>query len=189
MSDALRLRDPFIEDLLAETPRLRGFAIAMTGSQSAGDDLVQDTMVKALRHRDSFTPGTNFRGWLFTIQRNLYFSQRRRAGRMVQDVEGVRAARLVASDDPVWALRYAELLRTMQLLPVEQREALTLIVSGASYEEAAEIMGCAEGTVKSRVNRARQFLDRYTGHSEAGPESPRPRRLAEPEARFAQASA
>lgn len=186
MSDALHPKDRFIEDLLAEAPRLRGFAIAMTGSQCAGDDLVQDTIVKALRHRDSFHPGTNFRGWLFTIQRNLFFSQSRRAGRMVQDVDGVRAAKLVASDNADWRLRYSELLRAMQLLPVEQREALTLVVSGASYEEVAEVMGCAEGTVKSRVNRARQFLDRHTNHTDPTPEA-RPRISADAEPRFSAA--
>jgi RNA polymerase sigma-70 factor, ECF subfamily len=145
--------------LLAEIPSLRAFAISLSGSSDRADDLVQETLMKAWAAHASFTEGTGLRAWLFTIMRNTYFSQYRKARREVQDTDGVAAARLVSSPEQHGHLDLADFRAALDRLAPDQREALILIgASGFSYEEAAEICGCAIGTVKSRVNRARQRL-------------------------------
>jgi RNA polymerase sigma-70 factor, ECF subfamily len=145
--------------LLAELPALRAFALSLAGAEDRADDLVQDTLVKAWANASSFAEGTNMRAWLFTIMRNTFFSQYRKARREVQDVDGEAAARLVAMPDQLAHLDLADFRAHLDRLPADQREALILIgASGFSYEEAAEICGCAVGTIKSRVNRARQRL-------------------------------
>ena len=145
--------------LLAEIPSLRAFAISLSGNGDKADDLVQETLMKAWAAHASFAEGSNLRAWLFTIMRNTYFSQYRKARREVQDVDGEAAARLVSHPEQQGHLDLADFRIALDQLSVDQREALILIgASGFSYEEAAEICGCAVGTVKSRVNRARQRL-------------------------------
>ncbi|MFT4097180.1 MAG: sigma-70 family RNA polymerase sigma factor [Rhodoblastus sp.] len=145
--------------LLAEIPSLRAFAISLSGSGDKADDLVQETLMKAWAAHASFAEGTNLRAWLFTIMRNTYFSQYRKARREVQDTDGEAAARLVSHPEQQGHLDLADFHAALEQLSPDQREALILIgASGFSYEEAAEICGCAVGTVKSRVNRARQRL-------------------------------
>jgi RNA polymerase sigma-70 factor (ECF subfamily) len=147
------------DQLLAEIPSLRAFALSLAGMADRADDLVQDTLVKAWANAESFTRGTNIRAWLFTIMRNTFFSQYRKARREVQDVDGEAAARLVAMPDQMSHLDFVDFKAELDLLPADQREALVLIgASGFSYEEAAEICGVAVGTIKSRVNRARRRL-------------------------------
>jgi RNA polymerase sigma-70 factor (ECF subfamily) len=157
MNDAIRLR---LKDLLlAEIPSLRAFALSLSGNSDRADDLVQDTLMKAWANAASFMEGTNIRAWLFTIMRNTFFSQYRKSRREVQDVDGEAAARLVAMPDQLAHLDFADFKTYLDRLPPDQREALVLIgASGFSYEEAAEICGCAVGTIKSRVNRARRRL-------------------------------
>ena len=145
--------------LLAEIPSLRAFAISLSGNGDKADDLVQETLMKAWAAHASFAEGSNLRAWLFTIMRNTYFSQYRKARREVQDVDGEAAARLVSHPEQQGHLDLADFRMALEQLSPDQREALILIgASGFSYEEAAEICGCAVGTVKSRVNRARQRL-------------------------------
>jgi RNA polymerase sigma-70 factor (ECF subfamily) len=145
--------------LLAEIPSLRAFALSLSGNSDRADDLVQDTLMKAWANSSSFMEGTNMRAWLFTIMRNTFFSQYRKARREIQDVEGEAAARLVAMPDQLAHLDFVDFKSQLDRLPADQREALVLIgASGFSYEEAAEICGCAVGTIKSRVNRARRRL-------------------------------
>ena len=157
MSEKARLSLKAI--LLAELPALRAFALSLAGADDRADDLVQDTLVKAWANAASFEEGTNMRAWLFTIMRNTFFSQYRKARLEVQDVDGEAAARLVAMPDQLAHLDLADFRARLERLPADQREALVLIgASGFSYEEAAEICGCAVGTIKSRVNRARRRL-------------------------------
>ncbi len=145
--------------LLAELPSLRAFALSLAGAEDRADDLVQDTLMKAWANASSFEEGTNMRAWLFTIMRNTFFSQYRKARREVQDVDGEAASRLVAMPDQMAHLDFVDFRAHLERLPADQREALVLIgASGFSYEEAAEICGCAVGTIKSRVNRARRRL-------------------------------
>jgi RNA polymerase sigma-70 factor (ECF subfamily) len=147
------------ELLLGEIPSLRAFALSLAGASDRADDLVQDTLMKAWSSAASFEEGTNMRAWLFTIMRNTFFSQYRKARREVQDVDGEAAARLVAMPEQLPHLDLEDFRLCLERLPPDQREALVLIgASGFSYEEAAEICGCAVGTIKSRVNRARHRL-------------------------------
>lgn len=163
------------EDILAAVPALRAFAMSLSGNPDRADDLVQETMLKAWANRDSFTPGTNVSAWLFTILRNVFYSEHRKRRREVEDADGQMAARLAthpAQDGHMDLVDFQTALN--QLLP-DQREALILIGgSGLSYEEAAQICGCAVGTIKSRVNRARTRLAELLAvqsTSEFGPES------------------
>lgn len=154
-SAAPRLKDA----LLGEIPSLRAFAISLTGSMDRADDLVQDTVMKAWAAADSFQEGTSLRAWLFTIMRNTFFSQHRKRRREVQDVDGEAASRMVTHPEQFGHLDLADFRAALNDLPVDQREVLMLVgASGFSYEEAAEICGCAVGTIKSRLNRARQRL-------------------------------
>ena len=145
--------------LIAEIPSLRAFAISLSGAPDRADDLVQETLVKAWAGFGSFTEGTSLRAWLFTILRNAFFSQYRKRRREVQDVDGAAAARLVTAPNQIAHLDVADFKVALERLPADQREALVLVgASGFSYEEAATISGCAVGTIKSRVNRARTRL-------------------------------
>jgi RNA polymerase sigma-70 factor (ECF subfamily) len=145
--------------LLALIPNLRAFAFSLCGNPGRADDLVQETLLKAWSHLDSFQEGTNLRAWLFTILRNSYISELRRRHREVEDSDGKKAASLSVAPAQQAHLDMLDLRKALDLLPPDQREALVLVgAAGMSYEEAAEITGCAVGTVKSRVNRARNKL-------------------------------
>ena len=148
-------------ELLEYASHLRAFAISLCGDRDYGDDLVQETLLKALANIDSFKPGTNMRSWLFTILRNTYFSQLRRVRHEVEDADGAIAATVSSAPAQEAHLDFQDFERALALLNEEQREALILIgAAGFSYDEAAEIAGCSSGTVKSRVNRARTKLSR-----------------------------
>lgn len=154
MSDA-----DFRGRLIAELPSLRAFAASLCGSMATADDLVQDTLLKAWSNSDKFEAGTNLRAWLFTILRNTYFSLYRKRRREVQDSDGIYAQRLSTHGAQDGHVDLADFRKALAKLPEEQREALIMIgASGLSYEEAAEICGVALGTIKSRVNRARNKL-------------------------------
>ncbi|MGE0677050.1 sigma-70 family RNA polymerase sigma factor [Pseudolabrys sp.] len=147
------------EEMLATVPRLRAFAVSLAGNVDRADDLVQETLLRAWTHLDKFDPGTNMPAWLFTILRNLYRSEYRKRRREVEDVNGVHAERLVALPEQTGRVEMQEFRTALTKLPEDQRDALILIgASGFSYEEAAQICGCAVGTVKSRVFRARTQL-------------------------------
>lgn len=152
--------DPSLRDLmLAAIPNLRAFAYSLCGSADRADDLVQETLMRAIAKIDHFTPGTNLNAWLFTILRNHFRSEFRKRRREVEDVDGKHADRLVSQPGQIGRVEFQELRDALATLPDSQREALILVgASGFSYEEAADISGCAVGTVKSRVNRARARL-------------------------------
>lgn len=149
------------DELLIHIPSLRAFAVSLSGQIDRADDLVQETLVKAWRNLGSFTEGTNMRAWLFTILRNVYISDIRRRRREVQDTDGVFAESVPVAPQQNGHMDLADFRKALAELPEEQREALILIGAAEfSYEEAAEISECAVGTVKSRVNRARNALAR-----------------------------
>jgi len=152
--------DPALRDaVLAAIPKLRAFAISLSGNVDRADDLVQETMLRALANINSFQPGTNLQAWLFTILRNLFRSEYRKRKREVEDVDGRYADSLVSQPAQDSQLEFKELRVALGKLPQDQREALILVgASGFSYEEAAAICECAVGTIKSRVNRARHRL-------------------------------
>jgi RNA polymerase sigma-70 factor, ECF subfamily len=148
------------DELVAAIPNMRAFAISLCGNRDRADDLVQEALVKAWNHLESFQEGTNLKAWLFTILRNAYFSELRKTKREVADSEGQLAAKLSVPAEQHGHLDLVDLNEALTKLPVDQREALILIgAEGFSYEDAATISGCAVGTVKSRVNRARAKLN------------------------------
>ncbi|WP_128253176.1 RNA polymerase sigma factor [Falsirhodobacter deserti] len=152
------VRDPR-DELPDHLPALRAFAISLTRNVSMADDLVQDTIVKAWTNFDKFTVGTNLRAWLFTILRNTFYSDKRKTRREVADPEGTHAASLYVKPDHDGRMAFAEFSAAFDKLTAEHREVLILVgASGFSYEDAAEMMGVAVGTVKSRANRARTRL-------------------------------
>jgi RNA polymerase sigma-70 factor (ECF subfamily) len=147
------------EIMLAAVPSLRAFAISSCGNADRADDLVQDTLLRALANLSSFEPGTNMPAWLFTILRNLFRSAYRKRRREVEDADGSYAAQLTSLPEQIGRLEMNEFRRALKCLPPEQCESLILVgASGFSYEEAAQICGCAVGAIKSRVNRARSWL-------------------------------
>jgi RNA polymerase sigma-70 factor (ECF subfamily) len=160
--------DEWREDVIALIPALRAFAWSLSHNSADADDLVQDTLIKAWTHRDSFELGTNLRAWLFTILRNTYYTAVVRRRREVADEDGRLAATLSTPATQDWSLAVGSLRAALQKLPHEHREALILVgAAGLTYEEAAEICGCALGTIKSRVNRARSRLLKIMDAEEA----------------------
>lgn len=165
-ADAVSLADPRDEIILYLAP-LRAFAVSLSGSPAAADDLVQDTIIKAWRHIDKFQTGTNMRAWLFTILRNTFYSDRRKHRREVPDPDGLHAARLLVMPAHDGKLALRDFQRAFLKLSAEHREVLILIgASGFTNEQAAQMMGVALGTVKSRTSRARKRLAELMGLEE-----------------------
>jgi RNA polymerase sigma-70 factor (ECF subfamily) len=155
----MRIDDSVRQEILGAVPGLRAFAISLCGNVDRADDLVQEALLRALANIHSFQPGTNMSAWLFTILRNHFRSEYRKRRREVEDADGHYAEGLTSHPEQQGHLELTEFRTALNKLPDEQREALILVgASGFSYEEAAEICGCAIGTVKSRVNRARTRL-------------------------------
>jgi len=145
--------------ILKAIPRLRAFAISLTGNVDRADDLVQETLLRGLNHIESFQPGTNLQAWLVTILRNQFYTSFRKRKREVEDPDGVFAGRMFCAPEQDGHLALQDVQAALARLPVEQREALLLVsAEGYSYEEAATICGTNIGTIKSRVNRARTRL-------------------------------
>jgi RNA polymerase sigma-70 factor (ECF subfamily) len=165
----------FKGDLLKAIPSLRAFGMSLSQNADKADDLVQETLVKAWDKQASFQPGTNLKAWLFTILRNEFYSQMRKRGREVQDSDGIMTGRLAVHPAQHGMLDLKDFRAALETLPEDQREAIILIgASGFSYEEAAEICGCAVGTIKSRVNRARTKLQEIlniSGEADFGPDA------------------
>ncbi|MFO6465887.1 RNA polymerase sigma factor [Jannaschia sp. KMU-145] len=155
------------EELVEHLPAMRAFAVSLTRNAALADDMVQDSLVKAWSNLDKFQPGTNMRAWLFTILRNTYYSNRRKAKREVPDTDGAITASLSRKPDHDGRLNMMDFEVAFAKLPEEQREALVLVgASGFAYEEAAATCGVAVGTIKSRVNRGRAKLVELMGMSD-----------------------
>jgi RNA polymerase sigma-70 factor, ECF subfamily len=147
------------DELRAAIPNLRAFAMSLCGNRDYADDLVQDTLVRAWGKMDRFEAGTNLHAWLFTILRHVFYSDRRKKVREVEDADSSYANRLTMVPNQEGHLDLEDFHQALMRLPADQREAPILFgVEGFTYEEAAEISGCVVGTIKSRVNRARNRL-------------------------------
>jgi RNA polymerase sigma-70 factor (ECF subfamily) len=161
--------------LMAAVPSLRAFAISLCGNVDRADDLVQEALMRAWGAIDRFEPGTNLNAWLFTILRNLFHSEYRKKRREVEDADGSYAAKLKVNPDQQAYLDFEDFRSALAKVPSDQREALLLVgAQGMSYEEAARICGVAVGTIKSRVNRARNRLVqhlRIESETDLGPDS------------------
>lgn len=159
----------FRDDLIRALPALRTFALSLAGDVTRADDLVQETFAKAWAKWHYFTPGTNFTAWLFTILRNQFYSEARKRKREVEDAEGAQAGKLETRADQEDAITLKVVWERIGGLPEGQRQALLLVgAEGRTYEEAAALLGCQVGTVKSRVNRARALLVEQLGMWEQG---------------------
>jgi RNA polymerase sigma-70 factor, ECF subfamily len=149
----------FRDQLVALIPSLRSFSRGLCGGRDMADDLAQDAMTRGWAARASFTPGTNFRAWMFMILRNQFYTTIRKNSRMVSWDPEVAERVLVEAPAQQHAIHMTDVAKALQKLPAEQREVLLLIgANGLSYEEAAEVIGCAMGTVKSRLARGRKAL-------------------------------
>ena len=150
----------FKRELTDVIPHLRAFARGLCGRADMADDLVQEALLKAWAARERFEPGTSMRAWTFVILRNAYLTDMRRNRFRGEYDESVAERILTAPADQEDPIHLADLHRALLTLPAERREALLLVGAGGfSYEEAAEICGCAVGTIKSRVGRARATLN------------------------------
>lgn len=149
----------FKRDLTAVIPHLRAFARGLCGRPDLADDLVQETLLKAWAAQERFEPGTSMRAWTFVILRNAYLTDMRR-NRFRADYDETVAERVLVAPAPQEGpMHLSDMHRALLTLPPERREALLLVGAGGfSYEEAAQICGCAVGTIKSRVGRARAAL-------------------------------
>lgn len=147
------------DELVTHLPALRAFALSLTRNRATADDMMQDTVLKAWSNLDKFEPGTNMRAWLFTILRNNFYTSRRKLNREVADVDNAFSERLSVKPDHDGRLQMRDFRTAFDQLPDEQREALILVgAQGFSYEDAGNMCGVATGTMKSRVNRARNRL-------------------------------
>ncbi len=165
--------EEFRADIIKLVPQLRAFSRGLTGSRDRADDLVQDTLMRAIAGEHLFRPGTNLRAWLFTILRNRHLSEYRRRRYDGGGIEDVPEALVAVSGNQQSALELKEVQALLMTVPVKLREALILVsAAGLSYEEAAAVCKCAVGTIKSRVNRARAeivALMNKTGQGHRGP--------------------
>lgn len=150
----------FRQELTDLIPHLRAFSRSLCGNATLADDVAQDAMLKAWKARDKFKPGSNLKAWTFTILRNQFYSIKRRSWRATSLDQEVAEQTIVAKSDQEKVVELNELRRGLDSLKDDQREALILVgASGLSYDEAAEVCGCAVGTIKSRVSRARKELE------------------------------
>lgn len=166
-----------INELEGFIPSLRRYARSLTHNVDQADDLVQDTLVKAVANIDRFDPGTNMRAWLFTILLNTFKSQRRMLARRGTHLAWEDVAEQLSMPPRQDAsMEMLALARCVDELPGHERETLMLVaLEGFSYEEAAEVLGIEIGTVKSRVSRARAKLREFDEDT-VEPSSPPPAR-------------
>ena len=153
-----------------EIPRLRRYARALTRSGDRADDLVQETLLRAIAKSHLWQTGTDIRAWLFTILHNQYVNTVRRAMRegSTIDIEQMSSS-LVATTDPTASCQLRELERALACLPGEQREVILLVgLEGMSYETAAQVLSVPVGTVRSRLSRGRDALRRLMDIPERG---------------------
>ena len=164
----------FHRRLEEQIPRLRRYARALTRDASRADDLVQDTLLRALNKQHLWQEGTNLRAWLFTLMHNQHVNDVRRSNRDGGNVDVTEmAAVLVANTDPAASRKLRELERALGLLPLEQREAILLVgLEGMRYDEAAAVAGVPIGTVRSRLSRGREALRRILEIEEAEETAP-----------------
>lgn len=156
----------FRQLLVGYLPHLRAVARSLTGHRDRADDLVNDAILKALSAEAQFQPGTNLKAWLMTILRNHYINGLRRRRIEVETVDEIPESALPSAPNQEHVVEMHEVAAALQRMSVEHREILVLVsAAGLSYEEAATVCGCAVGTIKSRLNRARSELKRVLENS------------------------
>lgn len=146
------------DHLLDAIPQLRRYARSLRRNIEDADELVLETLARAIASIDSFQPGSNLMAWLSTILRNIFYEEYRKRRRETEDADGREAAKLQFRPSQEGRIYFLEVRDALYRMRPEQREALMLIVSGASYENTAMLCGTSIGTVKSRIHRARAIL-------------------------------
>ena len=142
-----------------QIPRLRRYARALTGNREGADDLVQDTLERALLRSALFRPGSNPRPWLFAIMHNIFVNQVRSAAARKTTQLDPALVEPVADDTATDGLAVRDIERALQLVPTDQREVILLVgLEDFSYAETARILGIPVGTVMSRLSRGRERL-------------------------------
>lgn len=154
--------------MTAQMPGLMRFALSLTKDYTRAEDLVQETLMRAWRSRHTFEAGTNVAGWLTMILRNAFYTHHRKRALEVEDPDEAYALTLSVPAVQEDGLHLRDMQAALAQLSAEQRETMLLIVlNGLSYEDAAEVMGCKVGTIKSRVSRARERLAHILGTEES----------------------
>jgi RNA polymerase sigma-70 factor (ECF subfamily) len=147
------------DDLIALLPDLRAFSRFLCRERQAADDLLQNTVAMALAKQHQFEPGTNLKAWLFTIMRTQFYSELRSTRRRMDVLADSPVDGIAAAPSPEHRAEMMDLAAALWRLSPQYREALILVGAGGfSYEEAARLCGCAVGTMKARVSRARRQL-------------------------------
>ncbi len=151
---------PFSEDdIVALIPRLNAYALGLSKSRHAADDLVQDVLERAWRNRQHFDAGSSLTGWLFRILRNRFIDVHRGSKPLTEDIDGRHAAKLASAPAQHWTLQYDELISVVDQLPSKMREAFYLVmISGLTHEEAAAVLDVPLGTLKSWIRRGRDLV-------------------------------
>ncbi len=142
-------------------PALRRFAFSLTKNEDRADDLVQDSVERALLKAEYFEPGTNLRSWMFTVCRRIFLNQirKQKTQGVSVDIEDAPQTKLSAAASQDMTLACKEMLTAMEKLPMRDKIVLSLIVvEGMKYDEAAEVLDVPIGTVRSRLSRARTRL-------------------------------
>lgn len=148
----------FEYDLLSLVPALKCFAKRLVSGAADAEDLVQETLVKALGSSHRFAPGTNMKSWVFTIMKNYFTSEYRKRQREPNLGDPALFDHLVVGPEQEWVVRQSEMIEALSLLPKDTRETVWEVAMGSTYDEAAAAHGCEVGTVKSRLSRARSRL-------------------------------
>lgn len=153
-------------ELVANLPALHAFSRSFVRSRFDADDLVQETVTRALASKHLFRRGTRLKSWLFTIMRNSFYNDQHRARREHPGIEDCIADRRFVDPPQEWAARLREVRTAMASVPPEFLEALSLVSQGESCEDAASICGCAVGTIKSRASRGRRLILAHMGEAD-----------------------
>ncbi|KWR82662.1 RNA polymerase sigma factor [Cupriavidus sp. IDO] len=151
------------DELVEHVPRLRRYARALIHNHDLADDLVQDTLERALGRTEQFRPGSDLRSWLFSIMHNLFINQIRRASERVVHVsvddDSVDESEYAVAPEQMRSLEMRDLDYALQRLPVEQREVVLLVgLEEMSYADVAIALDVPIGTVMSRLSRGRERL-------------------------------
>ena len=147
-------------EIVEMIPALRAFARTFYRDVSDADDLVQETLTKGLANIHQFEPGTSMKSWLFTILRNTFCTRYKVSKRECVGLPVGIEQTMSSPANQEWRVQHHEVMRAIRDLDTDQKKALLLVAGGTSYSDAASICGCRVGTIKSRVNRARESLRR-----------------------------
>jgi len=155
--------DTVRRQITALLPRLRRFALTLTGKPSDADDLVQDTVERALRHLHQWESGTRLDSWMFRIAQNLFIDQvrskKRASAVMVSSFEGAERVGFDGTARVEARIAFTDTIEALATLPVDQRSAVALVlIDGLSYRDAAQVLDIPIGTLTSRLARAREAL-------------------------------